>query len=297
MIPNIIHFVFGLKDDFGGKPFSLIHYLAVKSAYDCNRPDAIKFHYRHEPEGEWWEKARPYLTLVRTEPPTEIFGNPLLHVAHQADVMRLELLLREGGIYLDMDVLCINSLAPLLRHHCVIGREGKSDLCNAVMLAEPNAEFLRLWHGEYRTFRARGRDEFWDEHACKVPFRLAREHPGLVRIEDEFSFFWPLHTGASPAILWSRYAEGFPARLMLRSKQLLALLFLKGSYCVHLWEQLWWEPYLRRLTPESLAAEYHNFSKLFAGHLDGAHPVSRHHRLARLLRPLVKIMVRCGAKP
>jgi hypothetical protein len=27
MIPNILHFVFGMAPDFGGKPFSLPHYL------------------------------------------------------------------------------------------------------------------------------------------------------------------------------------------------------------------------------------------------------------------------------
>lgn len=58
-IPNIIHFVFGLSPDFGGRSFSLIHYLAVKAAYECNKPEIIYLHYAHEPSGEGWDKAPP----------------------------------------------------------------------------------------------------------------------------------------------------------------------------------------------------------------------------------------------
>jgi len=51
MIPNIIHFIYGLKEDFGGIPFSLVHYLAIKSACEVNRPEQINFYFRYEPKG------------------------------------------------------------------------------------------------------------------------------------------------------------------------------------------------------------------------------------------------------
>lgn len=59
MIPNIIHFIFGLERNFGNKPFGLSHYLAVKSAYIVNNQAKIQFFYRYEPIGEWWEKTKP----------------------------------------------------------------------------------------------------------------------------------------------------------------------------------------------------------------------------------------------
>jgi hypothetical protein len=33
-MPRIAHFIFGLSPDFGRKPFSLVHYLAIRSAHD-----------------------------------------------------------------------------------------------------------------------------------------------------------------------------------------------------------------------------------------------------------------------
>src|SRR5687767_12052334 len=56
MIPNRIHFIFGLHPDFGGKPFSFVHYLAIASAAAVNSPSEIILHHAHEPAGEWWER-------------------------------------------------------------------------------------------------------------------------------------------------------------------------------------------------------------------------------------------------
>ena len=100
-IPNIIHFVFGLKEQ--ESEFELYRYIAIKSAYDVNKPDKIYFYYYYEPYGYWWNKVKAYITLVKIIPPTEIFGNKLHHYAHQADIIRLQKLIEHGGIYLDMD--------------------------------------------------------------------------------------------------------------------------------------------------------------------------------------------------
>ena len=40
-VPQIVHFIFGLKPNFGGKPFSLVHYAAVRSAYLVLRPERM----------------------------------------------------------------------------------------------------------------------------------------------------------------------------------------------------------------------------------------------------------------
>ena len=250
-IPNVIHFIFLQQRP---APFAFVHYLAIKSAYDCNRPEAIKFHYNHEPTGEWWEKAKPYLTLVPVEPPTEIFGNKLHHYAHQADVIRLEVLLREGGIYLDMDVVCINSFRPLLEHDCVMGREGWHGLCNAVILARPGARFIEIWYDQYRTFDSKR----WNYHSVILPLQLYRKHPRDIHVEDRHAFFWPLHENPGP--LWDEPEQRttFSARMTHRMEAWI----LSQAYCVHLWNSKWREPYLSALSPESIRSSQNVFSRI-----------------------------------
>ncbi len=192
MIPNIIHFCYGFSPDLGGKPFSLVHYLAVRSAVETNRPDAVRLYYKHEPRGVWWDRAKRYLDLVPIEPPTELFGVPVRHHAHQADWVRLEALYEHGGIYLDLDVLCLRSFAPLRHHETVLGQEGVAGeigLCNAVILARPGAPFIRRWMEGFDPatslwagFRSKGRDAFWNEMAVRYPAHLARLYPDEVRV-------------------------------------------------------------------------------------------------------------------
>ena len=209
-IPNNIHIIYGLAENFGwdeyehfvrevGKnmkrpaadSFNIMRYLAIKSAYEVNKPDNIFFYYCYEPHGEWWERAKKYITPIRVEPPKEIFGNPIKSYAHQADVIRLQLLIEEGGIYLDSDTLCLKPLTPLLEDGgFVMGQEGnEAKLCNAVMLSEKGSEFAKEWLSRYVDFD----DDNWAGHSIELPYRLSKEYPNLIRVMNNKAFTWPLY--------------------------------------------------------------------------------------------------------
>jgi hypothetical protein len=233
MIPNTIHFCFGFAQP--PTPFMFVHYLAVKSAWWVNRPSEIVLHYAHAPGGQWWDRVQRYARLEQIEPPTQVFGRPLRHFAHQSDVFRLECLLRQGGIYLDVDVLCLRPFTGLLGRECVMGRQLGLGLCNAVMLAAPASRFLAAWHQQYRTFRSAGRDKRWDEHSVRLPRKLAAKR-GLrdtITVLPETAFFFPLW-GEIDRFLVAGDVTPFD-----------------GSYCVHLWETFTVDR-LRAIAPDSV---------------------------------------------
>jgi hypothetical protein len=192
MIPKLLHFCFGLSPEFHSpefrdKPWSLAHHVCVRSAVERIKPERAFFYYELMPSGPWWALTRKLVTLVKVTAPREIFGKPVKHPSHRADVLRLQKLIEHGGIYLDIDVLVHRSFDDLLQHETVLGldvsRVGADRLlCNAIILAQQNAPFLRAWYDEYRSFRSNGSDQFWDEHSCQVPARLAREMPQLLTI-------------------------------------------------------------------------------------------------------------------
>lgn len=258
MIPNVFHFVFGMAEDFGGKPFSFVHYLSVKSAVKLNNPEAVYFHYQYEPEGEWWEQAKPLLTLNKIKAPDSFMGKPLFHVAHKADVIRLQMLKQTGGIYLDLDTISVKPLTDLLDHSFVIGQELKpayvpknwlqrlnlktgltkkpsekaTGLCNAVLLSEKNSDFVNYWLKEYKTFRSKGRDKYWNEHSVLVPERLAALYPTSITQLSPYAFHYPLYDAAGLRAMFEEVQE-FP-----------------DAYLHHLWESFSWNDYLSKLTPE-----------------------------------------------
>lgn len=228
-IPNRYHFIFfNPAPAFHSRPFLFIHYLTIVACQEINRPDAINFYCDREPSGVWWERARPYLRVIHLEPAEQIYGIHLQHPAHKADVARLQILLRTGGIYLDLDVLCLRSFAPLLTGKVVMGEEYNMGLCNAVILASPDAAFLKRWISCYRTFLAKD----WNYHSVQLPKRLATAFPAEIQVLDHRKFFWPMY--------WPEHLEAF-----FRSP---GSTFCTDSFCVHLWQTLS-SPYLEALNP------------------------------------------------
>jgi hypothetical protein len=247
-IPKKLHFCFGFTPDFSGKPWGLMHYACVKSAVERIKPDEASLYFEHEPSGPWWELTKSLLRPVRVTAPREIYGRPLAHAAHRADVVRLQQLLKHGGIYLDADVLVNRDFAPLLQASCVLGTEGadNSGLCNAVILAEADAPFLRRWLESYRSFRSRGEDTYWNEHSVKTPKQLAAEHPEEITVLDHKAFFWPLWS--SDHIKW----------MFASTNDLEA----PDAYAHHLWESKAWIEYLENLTVTDVRSIDTNFHRL-----------------------------------
>jgi FkbM family methyltransferase len=141
--------------------------------------------------------------------------------AHHSDFIRLERLVEEGGVYADMDTLFVRPLPDrLLSQSFVLGSEYlPGTLCNAFMMAEPQAEFGRRW-------LARMGEAFtgdWNKHSCRLPFEIAQEIPSAIHIEPPETFY-PF--AATPRGLGALLADCQP---------------VPDSACsIHLWAHLWW---------------------------------------------------------
>ena len=153
MIPNIFHLIYFYKENV---EFPLTHSITVNSVRMLNNPDKIYFYSDRVPEGKYWEKISPYVELVKVKAPEYVFDRKLYHLAHKSDVLRLQILMEQGGIYIDMDVICKKPFTNLLKHDMVLGKQGRwrrMGLCNGVILANKDSEFLRIWYNEFRNFR------------------------------------------------------------------------------------------------------------------------------------------------
>ncbi|GAA96051.1 glycosyltransferase family 32 protein [Mixia osmundae IAM 14324] len=199
-IPKIVHFV-----PPGGDKFTFVHYLAIRSAVHHIEPTRILAHMMHslaQPGVNfWWDEARQYVEVVQTTRPTQIMGQPIEKPSHMADVIRMEALLKYGGIYLDSDVIVTRSFDELLDEDVVLGIEAAhgsmqphfevEGLCNAVMMAKPEAPFMRNWYEEYRTF---DKDQ-WNYHSVQLPWKLAKNattRHTRVTVLDHRALFFPL---------------------------------------------------------------------------------------------------------
>ncbi|WP_371345669.1 glycosyltransferase [Ancylobacter sp. IITR112] len=286
-IPNVYHFVFGLRPQT--EPFHLLHYLCLASCLEVNRPDRLIVHLHNRPFGPLWERIRPQ---IEVQPIPEPEGRIALQYrdaqvqryayAHQSDFIRLRVLDEQGGIYADMDTLFLAPPPPeLFDHSCVMGHERvdraaasapEGSLCNALIMAEPGAPFIRHWIA-----RMPGAfDGSWSNHSTFLPYRLAREFPHLIHVEPESRFF---------ALDWSR--DGL-AGLFEENRTL-----PPGATSLHLWAHLWWEVerrdmsgfHHRRLTPDYVAHANTTYARLARPYLPpGLASSAVSYRLRRLFR-------------
>jgi hypothetical protein len=227
-IPRVFHFVLLRR-----VRLHLVHYLCLVSCLRVNRPDAVFLHYRREPHGPWWERIRDRITAVpvpsrRRAFPLWRYRDPRVlryRYAHDADLLRLELLRDHGGIYADLDTLFLRPLPTALLHHdFVIGREddvdGAPSLCNALLMARPRAPFTSRWLDELDD----SFDGTWSNHSTVLPARIHADEPGLAHVEPARSFY---------PVMWHR--RDMSALLEGDDPQL-----LDGAYSLHLWAHLWW---------------------------------------------------------
>jgi hypothetical protein len=270
-VPNVFHFVFGLREQT--EPFHLMHYMCLASCMAVNRPDQVMLHYVNEPWGPLWDRIRPSLTLRRIELDARVLSHQYadaslvpFRYAHLADVARLEAIEAFGGVYADMDTLFVAPLPEAFFDQAfVMGREridltsadaqaAGGSLCNAWMMGEPGAAFVRRWmerlHGAF--------GDTWSGHSTFLPYRLAVEHPETIHIESERAFFEYDWTPASLHALF----EGRGA-------------IPDGMLSMHLWAHLWW------------SRDRHDFSAFHAGRLTPAYVRHADTPYARLARPFL----------
>ena len=246
MIPKRIHFIYGLSENFADIPFAYVHYLAIRSAKVVNPDCEVVIHYYYAPQNEWWERSKQFATFVKfaSPPPDTIHEKVVQHNAHKADLLRVEILLAEGGIYLDIDTLCIKPFAPLMDKPYVMGVEiweGQiTGLCNAVIFSEAGNEFLRMWYDEFSDFRP----DHWNFMACVKPFHLCRKYPKLIWIEPSESFF---------RLTWS------DKDLDTAHKEVIPY---TRSYSMHLWESASYKRYLKQITEDDVLHRDSTFNLL-----------------------------------
>jgi hypothetical protein len=200
------------------------------------QPDEIRLHVHELPYGVYWDLTRPLVSLHRVEPvdgldPAAPDVAPY-HYAHHADVIRLDVLARDGGMYADIDTLFVRPVpdecwqaSAVIGHEAPVsydGAEPEPSLSNALLMAEPGATFIVTWREQILS----AMDGSWSGHSCRLATRLVAAHPEQVRVEPRTRFSPFDHTPDGVQALLERPLE--PGAL-------------DHTASVHLLAHLWWD--------------------------------------------------------
>ncbi|KAK2592616.1 hypothetical protein QQS21_009681 [Conoideocrella luteorostrata] len=264
-IPNVVHFIYIFREPLAlkkGLQFDFLSYLAIRSALVSMRPSFVFLHYAFvHKNGDGSSKmhldplSNPWIRRLRND--IHLVEHQLgdvrgKQIPHLADVMRLQILRDNGGIYLDIDTFALqpftNILNPPRPHDIVLGHEGGNrwGLCNAAIVARKNSTFIHQWIYEYEHGQSHKQ---WNYKGVVFPKQLADKLPGEICTLPPDAFFWPTWTWNH--VEWMH--EELDAEQAKHWKEVIrkngGALF-EGQLAYHAWSQMSAKRFLNQLTPE-----------------------------------------------
>ncbi|KAJ3109029.1 hypothetical protein HDU96_007343 [Phlyctochytrium bullatum] len=184
-VPKVLHLVL-----FGGH-FKMHHYLAMRSMNQKIKPEKFFIHGSDFPHGqEFFDRVikefKPILIPSRNA--STIYNHTIGGYEHRSDALRLESIIRFGGMYYDLDVFVTKDMDKFLDNEATMGAQPGRGINNGMIIGKRCARFLRNWHRQYRTFD----DSQWDTHSVWLPGQLYEKNPrGLVLESEALYNHWP----------------------------------------------------------------------------------------------------------
>jgi hypothetical protein len=206
VVPDIVHQVYDYQSP------NLLLYLSILSIQYFHHPkrhilwvnDEGKYRKSH---WEGWQRNKQigsweehFYQLIHVNKSLEIQfitfpstppGNTSIYVsnkAHKSDFVRMEVLKKYGGIYIDTDAIVSSNLNELrkfpfvLSFDNIVNKENSNlptRLNNGVIFSAKDALFLSLWMKKYSTFHV----EDFSYDSSVVPWKLTLQYPDLIHIE------------------------------------------------------------------------------------------------------------------
>jgi glycosyltransferase involved in cell wall biosynthesis len=142
-IPRIIHFVFGFQNS---NSFGIVQYLSIASASVVHKDYLIYVHCPKIPTGFYWDMVSSVVLMNFIRDRNHSPENSAIKYVNEADVIRLRVLLRFGGVYMNLDIISLVSFDHLLDNDFVIGREKDIGLYNGMIMSTKHSKFLKIWY-------------------------------------------------------------------------------------------------------------------------------------------------------
>ena len=202
IVPNIIHFI-----QFDKKTISFIHFICICSALYNHGDATVMFHTNiPDMQGKYFnilrDKFAGVFTVQHEDRPSHVYGQKLSSVEHAADVARVKILMKYGGIMLDMDVFVVRNLNKFRHFELAIGWPEGQNIGSQIIIAHKDARFLPQYLALYQEYRP----NMWYYNAGEAPTNILVSQPGLVtRCRTEFgveNLATQLYTGHWPG--WSQ---------------------------------------------------------------------------------------------
>lgn len=112
LAPNIGHMIW-----MGGGRMDFLFFLGVLSLLYVAEVEMVYMHGDGPPIGPYWNKLKkhPRVRYIFRKIPKTVYGNSVLDRPHVSDVLRVDIMVRYGGIYIDSDSVVVRKFDEGIR--------------------------------------------------------------------------------------------------------------------------------------------------------------------------------------
>lgn len=98
-----------------------------------------------------------------------------------SDIVRLQALLLNGGIFLDADMVITRPIDSLLQYDITMGLlDNLSGIGNAFISAKRNSDFIRDWYNHYNNFQSNN----YLKNSLQIPWEMWTRDPTRLHMES-----------------------------------------------------------------------------------------------------------------
>lgn len=191
IVPNYVHF---LRYSTNLANVSFMDAVCILAAFKNQKPEKIYFH-TNLPKfgGKYWDILTKVPGFEKTiefqyiEPLESVYGQPLsswYKLWHSSDLLRIDILRRYGGIFIDNDVYLVKNMDEFRRFEMTLEIADEKSFGTMTLVAHKDARFLRLWHECYKEYYG----HLWYYNAGEKPkLEVLDARPELVHnVHDLF---------------------------------------------------------------------------------------------------------------
>ena len=151
IVPNIYHLVITNRKELTDE-----QYLTILSVIHYQKPSLVFLHYLHPDslKGKYWQQLIDrFSSIIRTNKvklKNRIFEQAIKVEKHSFDILKLEILMFYGGVFIDENVYLVEPLDDYRRFEMVIFQFNSTSMRTDLMIASRNARFIRACFDSYR---------------------------------------------------------------------------------------------------------------------------------------------------
>lgn len=176
--------------------FKIVHYIVVKSWLVNNESCKVIFWTNKPPTYSTWfyRLVNEFKDRISIKDPLEILKsapnyaeeayNKASCMTHKADILRLLIILKDGGVYSDLDHICLSSLEHVFTgdkpvYPCELDSDRHFEaIPNGIFYAPKDSDWIKDLLGLYRFYNP----DSWNETSILKPTELYFKDPSRITV-------------------------------------------------------------------------------------------------------------------